>query len=101
MIARVLVFGVFFGVFAIGCKLLSIGYTLLDDFAAQNFDIVDEAYGFFSVFAVSGFFFFWGFILVLPSGTYLLFHLLNLLRKTIIESDRRRRGAGQSQEPPN
>ena len=101
MIARVLVFGVFFGVFAIGCKLLSIGYTLLDDFAAQNFDIVDEAYGFFSIFVVSGFFFFWGFILVLPSGTYLLFHLLNLLRKTIIESVRRRRGAGQSQEPPN
>ena len=51
MIARVLVFGVFFGVFAIGCKLLSIGYTLLDDFAAQNFDIVDEAYGFFAVFS--------------------------------------------------
>ena len=62
MIARVLVFGVFFGVFAVGCKLLSIGYTILDDFAAQNFDIVDEAYGFFAVFVVSGFFFFWGFI---------------------------------------
>ena len=100
MIARVLVFGVCFGVFAIGCKLLSIGYTLLDDFAAQNFDIVDEAYGFFSVFAVSGFFFFWGFILVLPSGTYLLFHLLNLLRKTIIESGRRRRGRGRAKSPP-
>ena len=101
MIARVLVFGVFFGVFAIGCNLLSTGYTILDDFAAQNFDIVDEAYGFFAVFFVSGFFFFWGFILVLPSGTYLLFHLLNLLSKTVIESVRRRRGAGQSQEPPN
>ena len=101
MIARVLVFGVFFGVFAIGCKLLSIGYTLLDDFAAQNFDIVDEAFGFFSVFVVSGFFFFWGFILVLPSGTYLLFYLLNLLRKTIIESVRRRREGGAGPSPPN
>ena len=100
MIARVLVFGVFFGVFAIGCKLLSIGYTILDDFAAQNFDIVDEAYGFFAVFFVSGFFFFWGFILVLPSGTYLLFHLLNLLRKTIIKAVEDVGGAGQSQEPP-
>ena len=101
MLVRILTLGVFVGVFAIGCKLLFIGYTLLDDFAAQNFEIVDEAYGFFAVFAVSGFFFFWGFILVLPSGTYLLFHLLNLLKKTIIESGRRRRGAGQSQEPPN
>ena len=101
MIARVLVFGVFFGVFAIGCNLLSTGYTILDDFAAQNFDIVDEAYGFFAVFFVSGFFFFWGFILVLPSGTYLLFHLLNLLRKTVIESGRRRRGGGAEPRAPN
>ena len=81
MIARVLVFGVFFGVFAIGCKLLSIGYTILDDFAAQNFDIVDEAYGFFAVFAVSGFLFFWGLVLTLPSGIYLLFLSVKFAQK--------------------
>ena len=86
MIARVLVFGVFFVVFAIGCKLLFIGCTLLDDFAAQNFDIADEAYGFFAVFVISGFFFFWGLILALPSGIYLLFYLLNLLKRTTIET---------------
>ena len=79
MIARVLVFGVFFGVFAIGCKLLFIGYTLLDDFAAQNFDIVDEAFGFFAVFVISGFFFFWGSVLALPSGIYLIIWLLKRL----------------------
>ena len=73
MMARILTFGVFIGVFAIGCKLIFIGYTLLADFAAQNFDIVDEAYGFFAVFVVSGFFFFWGLVLVLPSGISLLF----------------------------
>ena len=78
MIARVLVFGVFFGVFAVGCKLLFIGYTLLDDFAAQNFDIVDEAYGFFAVFAVSGFFFFWGLVLALPPGVYFFIWTLKL-----------------------
>ena len=81
MIARVLVFGVFFGVFAVGCKLLFIGYTLLDDFAAQNFDIVDEAYGFFAVFAVSGFLFFWGLVLTLPSGIYLLFLSVKFAQK--------------------
>jgi hypothetical protein len=79
MIARVLVFGVFFGVFAVGCKLLFIGYTLLDDFAAQNFDIVDEAFGFFAVFVISGFFFFWGLVLALPSGIYLIIWLLKRL----------------------
>ena len=87
MIARVLVFGVFFGVFAVGCKLLFIGYTLLDDFAAQNFDIVDEAYGFFAVFAVSGFFFFWGLVLALPPGVYFtiwtLKHFITWLRKRL------------------
>ena len=81
MIARVLVFGVFFGVFAIGCKLLSIGYTLLDDFAAQNFDIADEAYGFFAVFVVSGFLFFWGLVLTLSSGIVLLFLSVKFAQK--------------------
>ena len=86
MLVRILTLGVFVGVFAIGCKLLFIGYTLLDDFAAQNFDIVDEAFGFFAVFVISEFFFFWGLILALPSGIYLLFYLLNLLKRTTIET---------------
>ena len=81
MLVRILTLGVFVGVFAIGCKLLFIGYTLLDDFAAQNFEIVDEAYGFFAVFAVSGFLFFWGLVLTLPSGIYLLFLSVKFAQK--------------------
>ena len=81
MLVRILNLAVFVGVFAIGCKLIAIGYTLLGDFAAQNFDIADEAYGFFAVFVVSGFLFFWGLVLTLSSGIVLLFLSVKFAQK--------------------
>ena len=43
--------------------------------------IVDEAYGFFAVFVVSGFLFFWGLVLTLPSGIVLLFLSVKFAQK--------------------
>ena len=83
-IARFIVFCIF----VLGCVLISFGCNLLSEFSAQNFEIEDEAYGFFVVFIVAGFIFFWGFVLALPSGVYLIFFLWALGKRKLSQENK-------------
>ena len=69
--------------FVPGCILIFLGCYLLNDFADQNIQVYEDAYGSFVVFAICGHLFFWGTILALPCGIYMMVSLWSFWKKKI------------------
>ena len=70
--------------FGLGCILIFASCYLLNDFADQNIQVYEDAYGSFVVFVICGYLFFWGAILALPCGIYMMICLWGSLKKKII-----------------
>ena len=70
--------------FGLGCILIFAGCYLLNDFADQNIQVYEDAYGSFVVFAICGYLFFWGTILALPCGIYMMVRLWGSRKKEIV-----------------
>ena len=70
--------------FGLGCILIVAGCYLLNGFSDQNIQVYEDAYGSFVVFAVCGYLFFWGIILALPFGMYMLVCFWGYCQRRII-----------------
>ena len=70
--------------FGLGCILIFASCYLLNDFADQNIQVYEDAYVSFVVFVVCGHLFFWGTILAIPCGIYMMVCLWASLKKKII-----------------
>lgn len=70
--------------FVPGCILIFLGCYLLNDFADQNIQVYEDAYGSFVVFVICGHLFFWGTILAMPCGIYMMVCLWSWLKKKIV-----------------
>ena len=70
--------------FGLGCILIFLGCYLLNDFADQNIQVYEDAYGSFVVFVICGYLFFWGTILAMPCGIYMMVCLWSWLKKKIV-----------------
>lgn len=74
---------IYFG-FGLGCILIFASCYLLNDFADQNIQVYEDAYGSFVVFVICGYLFFWGAILALPCGIYMAVCLWGSRKKKIV-----------------
>ena len=70
--------------FVPGCILIILGCYLLNDFADQNIQVYEDAYGSFVAFVICGYLFFWGAILALPFGIYMAVCLWGSRKKKIV-----------------
>ena len=70
--------------FGLGCILIVAGCYLLNGFSDQNIQVYEDAYGSFVVFAICGYLFFWGTILALPCGIYMVVCLWGSRKKEIV-----------------
>ena len=70
--------------FGLGCILIFASCYLLNDFADQNIQVYEDAYGSFVVFVICGYLFFWGAIFALPCGIYMAVCLRSWRKKKIV-----------------